>query len=107
MPVPNQNVRDDADTNPREIRDLSSLPLPAISWDANLCVTGWNSAAERLFGWKERDATAKDLCSLLYALPVRETARERLGKVLEGNGTHHHEDELFCQRGVAIICELS
>src|SRR5262249_32859820 len=107
LPTTKRTAREAARMSSEDRSDLSALPLPAISWDTNFCVTGWNAAAESLFGWNERDATAQDLCDLLWPIPVQGEVRERLGKVLDGHGTQHYVDELFCRRGMPIICELS
>ena len=107
MPSPNKSFRDRADEIPDTSRALSTLPLPAISWDSQRRVTGWNSASERLFGLKGEDARGREVCTLLYPQSSQHHARRKLAKVLDGSGPLMHEDELSCGSGMPIICELS
>ena len=38
---------------------IKQSPLAVIDWDTNFCVTGWNPAAEKIFGFSEEEALGK------------------------------------------------
>lgn len=38
---------------------IQKSPLAVIDWDTHFCVTGWNPAAERIFGYSEEEAIGK------------------------------------------------
>jgi two-component system, cell cycle sensor histidine kinase and response regulator CckA len=85
---------------------MSRLPLAFIAWDQDFCVTEWNTAAEKIFGWKASDAMGKHA----YKLIVPPDAQPIVNKVWQeviagGNLTSHSVNDNVNKDGRRLTCE--
>lgn len=83
---------------------IQQTPLAVIEWNKQLRVTGWNRAAETIFGYPADEALGAHL-AFLFAADVQEAISSTLRTILvekqndSGNYTNITKD------GSAIVCE--
>ena len=84
---------------------VEHTPLGVIEWDIDFCVTQWNRAAERIFGYTAQEALGRYGPDLI----VPESARAQVGKVWQnlvvGEGGTFSVNENVTKTGETRICE--
>ena len=80
-------------------------PLGVIEWDADLNVTDWNPAAERIFGYPREQAIGRSLAELVVPADTRELAAESWRRLLKSKQASHSIDENLTREGEARSCE--
>lgn len=76
-------VTDRLQTRNLELRDrlqfqIEKMPFAAIAWDAELRLTQWNSAAERILGWSAAQVTGEP-----YEIAIAPEARSAFAKIVQ------------------------
>ena len=77
-----------------------------VTKDLNAVITGWNPAAERLFGYTGQEAIGKSI-DIIVPSELRGEVREILGKIKEGEKVDHHETVRIHRNGGRIDVSLS
>ena len=79
-------------------------PLGMVEWDTELRVTGWNPAAERIFGYTSREAIGRHV-TFIVPKDARPALLPMLFRLVEGQTHDHHADENLRKDGEVILCE--
>jgi PAS domain S-box-containing protein len=69
-------------------------------------ITGWNQAAERLFGFTAQEAIGKSI-DIVVPVELRDEVRDILGKIKNGEKVDHHETVRVHKTGRRIDVSLS
>jgi PAS domain S-box-containing protein len=82
-------------------------PLAVVEWNADLIITRWTGAAEKMFGWSAKEAIGKPITELpgIYEedLPIVQRAIQQLA---DGVSKHVFSSNRNCTRnGQVIHCE--
>ncbi len=81
-------------------------PLAVVEWDERFRVVAWNFAANRIFGYTEREALGRPLQELVIGTP---DAHERMGALWKElryrTGGDRVEQENITKDGRQILCE--
>lgn len=84
---------------------INHMPIACIISDHQLCVTDWNPAAEKIFGFSKQDALGQKLCELIAPVAVRPHLETSFRQLVAGEETVHSVNESLTQEGHIIICE--
>jgi PAS domain S-box-containing protein/diguanylate cyclase (GGDEF)-like protein len=84
---------------------LDCMPIGCIVNDANLCVTEWNPAAEKIFGFTKEEVLGKDPCELITPPTVRLQVNEIYRRLAAGEITVYSVNENLTKDGRTITCE--
>lgn len=89
---------------------MDRISSAVISTDADLRIVRWNSAAERLYGWRESEAIGRlldDVCRTEFAEGQQEDARNTLlrNRFWSGELKQYHHDgrELWVSASVTLL----
>ncbi len=95
--------------NLQEYLDLQvqRMPLGLIVWDADFKVKSWNPMAEKIFGFKEKEALGKHPYDLIVPKSAQKHVDKIWGRLLEGDKTAHSENSNFTKNGKNIFCAWS
>jgi len=93
------------DSQQRMLFHVQKTPLGVIEWDPNFCVTEWNPAAEKIFGFSPEEAIGQHARDLI----VPESAIEQVVHVWENllslkNGLRS-TNENITKTGTTILCD--
>ena len=84
---------------------INHMPIACIISDHQLCVTDWNPAAEKIFGFSKQEALGQKLCELIAPVAVRPHLETSFRQLVAGEETVHSVNESLTQEGHIIICE--
>ncbi len=82
-----------------------AMPLAVIAWDVETRITGWNPAAEQLFGWPEEEAMGRSIFELLVPPSAHDHVHEVVRSVLAGQREVRSVNENVTRDGRALLCE--
>jgi PAS domain S-box-containing protein/diguanylate cyclase (GGDEF)-like protein len=84
---------------------INHMPIACMVSDHQLCVTDWNPAAEKIFGFSKHEALGQKLCELIAPVAVRPHLETSFRQLVAGEKTVHSINESLTQDGRIIICE--
>ena len=84
---------------------MLNTPLGVIEWDMDFRVTRWNSAAERIFGYREEEAIGMEGGRILPELARRAVATEIWEKLVCQEGGTLSVNENLRKDGTELTCE--
>ena len=84
---------------------LHNTPLAAIYWDENFCVSQWNRAAERIFGYSADEAIGKHAAELIVTNQSVEEVDTVFRQLMEETGGSRSTNENKTKDGRIIICD--
>jgi PAS domain S-box-containing protein/diguanylate cyclase (GGDEF)-like protein len=73
--------------------------------DAQLCLTDWNLAAEKIFGFTKEEVLGKNPCELITPPAMRPQIRNTFRQLAAGERTVQSVHENLTKDGRTIICE--
>lgn len=82
---------------------VQHTPFAAIEWDLDFRVTSWNPAAERIFGYTEKEAQGQPL-ALFVPNGEREQVTRTLGDLLVRQGNGHGNAHVTRKDGTSLPC---
>jgi len=83
---------------------IKQSPLAVIDWDTRFCVTGWNPAAEKIFGFSEKEAIGKH-ASFIIPKIYHEHVDSVWDELLKNHGGTRSTNENITKEGKVIFCE--
>jgi PAS domain S-box-containing protein len=86
---------------------VSRMPIGFILWDSRFRVLSWNPAAERMFGFTEREARGKHPYDLIVSREVQPQVDQIWRRLLRGDITAHSVNANLTREGRTILCEWS
>lgn len=84
---------------------IDCMPVGCIVNDAQLCVTDWNPAAEKIFGYTKAEVLGKDACDLITSPSVCQQVRRIFRQLEAGEKTVYSINENKTKDGRTLICE--
>jgi len=84
---------------------MQQTPLGVIEWDTRFCVTDWNPAAEKIFGYSKQEALGKKASELIIpceSLPCVDAIWQAL---LENHGGTRNTNSNITKNKKNITCE--
>jgi len=84
---------------------VQQTPLGVIEWDTQFCVTDWNPAAEKIFGYSKQEVLGKTATKLIIpdeSLPCVDAIWQAL---LENHGSTRSTNSNITKNKKNIICE--
>jgi PAS domain S-box-containing protein len=84
---------------------IERMPLAYLLTDENLAITGWNEAAERIFGFTEADVLGKHPLDFMVPDASRAAAASVFERLRAGSLEPLHEAENLHKGGTTITCE--
>jgi len=93
----------------REIKDqlelqIKRMPIGYIVWDKDFKAVSWNPAAEKIFGYSEKEVIGKHPYGTIVPKEAQPTVEKIWKRLLEGDATAHSINENFTKNGKKIIC---
>lgn len=79
-------------------------PLGVIEWDLNFCVTSWNDAASRIFGFTKSEIMGKH-ASVIIPDEVKHLVDKVWKGLLSKTGGERSSNENITKSGKRILCE--
>lgn len=83
---------------------IQQSPLAVIDWDLSFCVSSWNSAAERTFGFTKEEAMGKHASFIIPEI-YHEHVDAIWAALLKNQGGTRSTNENTKKDGESIICE--
>ena len=83
---------------------IQKSPLAVIDWDMNFCVTAWNPAAEKIFGFSEEEAMGRH-ASFIIPEVYHEHVVTVWAELLKNHGGTRSTNENITAYGKTIYCE--
>lgn len=101
--------RDDAEGGLREANEslaavIASSPLPIVGLDQDACITMWNPAAERVFGWTAAEVLGKR--NPAVPADVQDEQLTLLEQTLRGEPVTGYETERVTKDGRRLVVAL-
>ena len=85
---------------------MSRLPLAFIAWDQDFCVTEWNPAAERIFGWTAAEAIGRHAYELIVPADIQPLVSKLWQDIIAGgNLASHSINDNIAKDGSRLNCE--
>ena len=85
---------------------MSRLPLAFIAWDQDFCVTEWNSAAEKMFGWTAVEAIGQHAYKLIVPPDTQPVVNNVWREIIAGgNLASHSINDNISKGGRRLTCE--
>jgi PAS domain S-box-containing protein len=85
---------------------MSRLPLAFIAWNQDFCVTEWNPAAEKIFGWTASEAMGRHAYKLIVSADVQPLVNKIWQEVIAGGSLNSHSiNDNLTKDGRRITCE--
>ncbi|MBD2207223.1 AAA family ATPase [Calothrix sp. FACHB-1219] len=82
---------------------VEQTPLAFIEWDTNFCVTDWNPAAERIFGYSKQEALGRQI-QFLVPPTIQIQIEQIVCNLLSQQGGNYSINENITKDGKTIIC---
>ena len=83
---------------------IKQSPLAVIDWDTSFCVIGWNPAAEKIFGFSEKEALGKHASFIIPEI-YHEHVDSIWNELLKNHGGTRSTNENRTKEGKSISCE--
>ncbi|HRR81123.1 MAG TPA: PAS domain S-box protein [Planctomycetota bacterium] len=83
---------------------VEHMPIACILHDSEGRFTGWNPAAEQLFGYSASEALGKHPCDLIVPPQTRDHVRDVLRRVAAGEAEARNVNENVTKDGRTILC---
>jgi|GEM_PF-6876483 len=83
---------------------VERMPIGLIVWDRDFRVKSWNPAAERIFGFSEKEAMGKHPYDLIVPGEAQPQVNKIWSRLLEGDETAHSLNENITKDGRTITC---
>ena len=85
---------------------MNRLPLAFIAWDRDFCVTEWNVAAEKIFGWSAAEAIGQHAYKLIVPPDVQNIVNQVWQEIISsGNMSSHSINDNIAKNGRRLTCE--
>ncbi len=84
---------------------IDHMPIGCMVNDAQLCLTDWNLAAEKIFGFTKEEVLGKNPCELITPPAMRPQIRNTFRQLAAGERTVQSVHENLTKDGRTIICE--
>jgi PAS domain S-box-containing protein/diguanylate cyclase (GGDEF)-like protein len=84
---------------------IDHMPIGCMVNDAQLCLTDWNLAAEKIFGFTKEEVLRKNPCELITPPAMRPLIRNTFRQLAAGERTVQSVHENLTKDGRTIICE--
>jgi PAS domain S-box-containing protein/diguanylate cyclase (GGDEF)-like protein len=84
---------------------IDCMPIGCIVSDGELCLTDWNPAARKIFGFTKQEVLGKNPCELITPVPLRPVVQDIFRQLVAGERTVHSVNENLTKDGRTIICE--
>jgi PAS domain S-box-containing protein len=93
----------------KELKDylqlqINRMPLGLIVWNKEFRVKTWNPAAEKIFGFTEKEAVGKHPYDLIVPKKVQPIVDDIWGRLLKGDKTAHSTNDNITKSGLTITC---
>ncbi len=98
-------ARAEHEASQRLARHIEHTPLAAIEWNRAFEITGWNPAAERMFGYGAAEVLGRDGIELLIPEQDRDAVRAAWRALLLGRGSRHGTQQILTRDGQGLLCE--
>lgn len=83
---------------------VEKSPLAVIDWDSHFCVSAWNPAAEKIFGYSEAEAIGQH-ASFIIPEAFHEFVDIVWNELLENHGGTRSTNQNITKNGSQISCE--
>jgi len=83
---------------------FDSMPVGCIVSDPALRVMQWNGAAERIFGYKEKEAVGRDMIEYIAHESIRQSLQRRVRQVLSERRPFVTIGEGITKSGTRVLC---
>ena len=83
--------------------NIQNAPVGIIEWDSAFCVTGWNPAAEKIFGYSKAEAMGKH-ASFIIPDEFKPQVDQIWSQLISG-GANQSTNGNIAKDGRAIICD--
>ncbi len=84
---------------------VQKTPLGVIEWDTDFCVTDWNPAAEKIFGFTKKRAMGCNARKLIIPAQHHEHVEKMWQTLFNTGGGTRSTDDNITQQGTIITCE--
>jgi len=84
---------------------IEQTPLAVIEWDRKLVVTGWNPAAENMFGYSKEEAIGQTSSELIVPFEEQAEVDGVWQKLLSNQTVAHQINENTNKAGETLVCE--
>ena len=81
--------------------------IGVIEWDTNFRPISWNKAAERIFGFKEKDVVGKNINDLIFNTAEQKTIKTIQKELINKQKFIQHLSNNVSKDGEDLICEWS
>lgn len=88
----------------RQSIHFQNTPLAVIEWDSDMKVLSWNPAAERIFGYSEKEAVGMSIPEIIVPPGSRDAMRKLAEDMMNGR-QRHNINENITKEGKIITCE--
>jgi PAS domain S-box-containing protein len=86
---------------------IDRMPIGLIVWDKDFRVQTWNSSAEKIFGFTEKEARGKHPYNLIVPKEAQPHVDDIWRRLLEGDSTAHSINENVTKDNRVIHCDWS
>jgi len=84
---------------------VQQTPLGVIEWDTGFCVTDWNPAAEKIFGYSKQEALGKAATELIIPDESLPSANDIWQAILKNHGGTRSTNSNITKNKSKITCE--
>jgi diguanylate cyclase (GGDEF)-like protein/PAS domain S-box-containing protein len=84
---------------------LHNTPLAAVPWDVNFCVTQWNKAAEKMFGYTADEAIGRHPTGFIVSGELRTEMDQVYQALMRNTGGASSSNDNITKDGRTINCE--
>ena len=84
---------------------IKQTHMGVIDWDTNFCVTAWNPAAEKIFGFSENEILGRSAYETIVPTMAKEMVSDVWRRLIEHPGVHHSINENIRRDKTSIICD--
>lgn len=84
---------------------IANMPMGVISWNENFECVVWNLAAEKIFGFAEKEAVGHNALKLLVPKEAHQQVDEIFESLMNQSGGTHSLNKNLTKDGRTILCE--